>query len=267
MSYQKEYLATITMKHILLIFILWLSTPHLSEACSCFGASDFISTVTNKDYPPDLIVRGVKTGDHHYGMRFMIKEVLKGQLSQSTITVWGDNGGLCRVYTSGFSTGEELVLALYKTDQMGNRITVPEYPENLEKAGDYHLSVCGVHFVRVENNRMSGAITESQSYMNYADFKELLGVHKPMPAEGEAFLIYPNPAPFGQFKIAYQLSDADDLTISVYNVIGSEVKNYQVALLSDKGTIEIDAQDISKGIYFIDIQAKGYRHRQKILVL
>lgn len=255
------------MKHILLFFLLWISTLSVSEACSCFGDSDFISIVQDKNYSPDLIVRGVKTADHYYGMKFRIKEVLKGQETRSTITVWGDNGALCRVYTSGFSAGEELILALYKTDKMGNSIAASEYPEDLEKDGDYHLSICGVHFLKIENNQVSGQITKSQSHIGYAGFKKLLGVDEPMPAEGKAFLIYPNPAPFGQFKIAYQLSGADELTISVYNVLGSEVKNYQVALLSAKGTIEIDAQDIREGVYFVDIQAKGYRHQQKIVVL
>ena len=255
------------MKHILLFTLLWIGTAPVAEACSCIGGSDFASIVHDQNYAPDLVVRGVKTADHYYSMKFRIKEVLKGQETRSTITVWGDNGGLCRVYTSGFSNGEELILGLYKTDKMGNRITVPEYPENLEKDGDYHLSICGVHFLKIVNNQVSGQITKYQSHMDYSGFKKLLDVDEPMPAEGKAFLIYPNPAPFGQFKIAYQLSSADELTISVYNVLGSEVKNYQVALLSANGTIEIDAQDLREGVYFVDIQAKGYRHQQKIVVL
>jgi hypothetical protein len=104
--------------------------------------------------------------------------------------------------------------------------------------------------------------------MNYSEFKKLIGVSEPAPAlpEGEAFLVYPNPAPSGQFNIGYHLPHVNELTISLYNVIGKEVKKFIVRLTDDKGTIEVDAHTVSDGVYYVDIQAKGYRHQEKIIV-
>ena len=92
-------------------------------------------------------------------------------------------------------------------------------------------------------------------------------VKQPTLPEGKAFLVYPNPAPAGQFNIIYHLPDVSELTVSMYNVIGSEVKKIKVKLTKEKGTIEVDAHALSDGIYYIDIQAKGYRHQEKIIVL
>jgi hypothetical protein len=255
-----------TMKYILPIIILWIIAAPITKACSCMGGSDFISTISDNNFSPDLIVRGVKTNDHYYGMNFRIKEVLKGQETRSVINIWGDNGALCRVYTSGFLTGGELILALYKTDQMGNSIRASEYPENLEREGDYHLSICGAHFLEVKNNQVNGAITTSKTHMYYAEFKKLIGVSEPTLPEGEALMLYPNPAPSGQFNITYHLPDVTELTISLYNVIGKEVKKFIVSLADEKGTIEVDAHTLSNGVYYVDIQAKGYRHQEKIIV-
>lgn len=255
------------MKKLILLFVLSTTITHLSEACSCNGSPNFINVITNNNFSPELIVRGVKIADHYYGMKFRIQEVLKGQETRSDIIVWGDNGALCRVSTSGFAKGEELILALYPTDKMGNDIRAPEYPENLEKEGDYHLSICGVHYLALDNNRVRGQITESNTLMNYTDFKHLLGVKEAAPAEGEAFLVYPNPAPFGQFKISYHLPNTQALTISVYNVLGKEVKKYQVDLPAEKGTLEIDAKDVSDGVYFIEIAGKGLKKMERIIFL
>ncbi len=255
------------MKHILPVFIFWMCAVQVADACSCIGGRDFITVVTDADYPPDLIVRGVKTSDYYYGMKFRVSEVLQGEASQSEITVWGDNGALCRVYTSGFKKGEELILALYRTDKMGNSISAPEHPDNLEKDGHYVLSVCGTHFLQVGHHQVTGNITTDRKQMDYAEFKMLLGVAEPVPDEGKAFLVYPNPATFGQLKISYHLPNIHALTISLYSVLGNEVKKYQVDVIHDKGILEIDTRDISNGIYFIDLQAKGYRHQEKIIVL
>jgi len=257
----------ITMKHILLFFLLWVSATHASKACSCSGPSDFISTVSKQNFPPGLIVRGEKTADHHYGMKFRIKEVLKGEENRSEITVWGDNGALCRVYASGFAVGEELILALYKTDKMGNSISASEYPENLEKDGDYALSICGVHYLRAKNSQVTGPITASESSMHYTKFKHHLGVTEPVPGEGEAFLVYPNPARFGLFKISYNLPETTELTVSLYNVIGMEVKKLQFDLLKESGTIEIDTQDVRTGVYFVEITGEGLKKTERIIIL
>ncbi len=92
-------------------------------------------------------------------------------------------------------------------------------------------------------------------------------VKQPTLPEGKSFLVYPNPAPSGQFNILYHLPVNTELTVTMYNVIGSEVKKFKVNLTKEKGTIEVDAHTLSDGIYYVDIQAKGYRHQEKIIVM
>lgn len=75
-------------------------------------------------------------------MEVEIVEVYKGNESRKTITVWGDNGILCRPYLSEFKEQEYFVIAFYKSGSFrGN---------DGEKESDYFISVCGAYWLNVD---------------------------------------------------------------------------------------------------------------------
>lgn len=67
--------------------------------------------------------------------------------------------------------------------------------------------------------------------------------------------IYPNPTS-GELFVEMNLSDAQDFTISIINILGQTVKEV-TQIQSNESKIKIDLSDKNAGIYFITIKAKS----------
>jgi len=85
-------------------------------------------------------------------MEVKVLEVLKGKESRKNIRIWGDNGAQCRPYVSGFPQGTEWVFAI-------RRIRQDSAAPDLEKRGDYDLSVCGGYWLQVEGEQAKGDVS------------------------------------------------------------------------------------------------------------
>lgn len=148
-------------KALLLTLALWVSS-FTASACSCAPNSpnNYCLTVSS-DSSIRTIILAQKIADYHYGMYVKLISVISGSTPQDTILVWGDHGGLCRVFTSIFGNGDTLVLALQQCDTAGNVMVNPQYPPNLESAADYQLSICGVYHLTVNNGYVQGPVTNA----------------------------------------------------------------------------------------------------------
>ncbi len=74
------------------------------------------------------------------------------RLKRRRIRIWGDNGALCRPYVSGFARGTEWIFAIAPlASTKGDPGSAP---------GDYSINGCGAYWLRVENGRIRGHITE-----------------------------------------------------------------------------------------------------------
>lgn len=130
------------------LFSAALFSPFTSQACDC--AMELPSTLCETLDPdwaePDVVVLGVKVEEVYYGMRVRLLQVFDGNVTEGdTITVWGDNGALCRWYVGTWAVGDTVVWALHNTDFLGNEITAG-FPPDLEQPGDYHISACGTYW-------------------------------------------------------------------------------------------------------------------------
>jgi hypothetical protein len=80
-------------------------------------------------------------------MEVELIEVYKGTESRKTVTVWGDNGNLCRPYLSEFKEGQYYLIAfnIDKKNQMNT---------------EYAISSCGTYWLNVDfiNSLVSGDI-------------------------------------------------------------------------------------------------------------
>ncbi len=90
---------------------------------------------------------------------------------------------------------------------------------------------------------------------------------KPLPQQFSLLPLYPNP--FNpQTNICYQLPQAAQVTIKVFNLVGQLVK-----ILLDENkpagqyTLSWNATDLASGIYFVSLQAGNYHQVQKCLLL
>ena len=249
-----NYLKLITSTFV--FFALFgLSQPAL-KACSCWGPYDFCSTMSEGGTPL-LIVSAVKLSDYEHGMKIQILEVLAGTETRQNVTVWGDNGFLCRVYTGGFTIGDTLIMAL------GNAWS--GFIE-IESEDDYELSICGLHYLRQSGGMVSGNINGEMGSMPYADFvnnlDECLGVSTSaggaapvdwfpqMVQEPNGIKILPTP-------------ELEPLVFSL-EIFDTSGKRLQY---SETGQTYINTQYLSAGIYIIRLQTtKGILSRKVRIV-
>lgn len=230
-------------------------------ACSCIGIPTFCETISGT-YPPDLIVQARKIEDVYYGMRISVIQVLMGEEGRKELTVWGDNGGLCRLYTGGFGIGDTLILALSQTDQMGNRITVPEFPPDLEQEDDYHLSGCGVFQLDVRQGMVVGAISAGISSLPYADFiKRLRDQTCKLSVYQPEFNVVPSPTQ-GTLYIALDPFFRQNANLRITDMQGRRVLDIQEI----EEYLEIDVRSWASGIYYVELDYGPIDFRKKVWV-
>ena len=120
-----------------------LALPLRMEACTCTWAGPLLQVGPGAE----LIVRAKvlrhfdRSREVDRAMEVEVIEVLKGSARARRIRIWGDDGGQCRPYVSGFKVGTEWIFAV-------NRLK-----------DDYAISVCGEYWARVEGDVVSGRLT------------------------------------------------------------------------------------------------------------
>lgn len=218
---------------LLLISIFSLGIQNTNLACSCSGPQTFCATVSGQ-LDKVLIVRGKKTKQVEHGMDFEIMDILNGTESKKNIRVWGDPGHLCRLYTSNFEIGEEVILALHKIDYEPSHFFCCEN----EEKGDYIISVCGVYSIRVSD----------QSAMR--DAEECLGEGL-VKCDFPILHYYPNPTRnFVTINSPVDLKDHSG-DLQILNLKGQVVFEYaDIHSIYDNGAITMNLSALPKGIYF-----------------
>lgn len=155
-----------------LAILLLLGTPGISTACDCSIElpGSFCETMDPQWLEPDIVVLGVKIDEVYYGMHVRVLQVFDGAVSEGdTITVWGDNGALCRWYVGNWSVGDTAIWGFNDTDFLGNEIT-SGFPPDLEQPGDYHISFCGTYWLPYANGMVSGGIAPGVSSAPIEEF-------------------------------------------------------------------------------------------------
>ncbi len=240
-----------TFKNFTLSCCLFFIGLNASLACSCFPtAEEFCETII-ADSSIDLVVKAVKTADIYYGMEIEITEVLMGVESQSAITVWGDNGALCRVFTDEFEIGEVIYLALHKTDFAGNLIPNFNYPLDLEQNGDYILSVCGKYY---EEDSVDGSST-ALTIANNCPFTMTTDVETSTIGQLE---IFPNPVT-DRLNIK---TDNPLETVQMFSATGKLIKEQEIT----GSTTMLDLSNLNNGVYFIVLNDGNAEEVRKVVV-
>lgn len=145
-----------------------------ASACECAGPPTFCESLDGPWSDPDIVVLGVKLDEVYYGMHVKVLEVFAGDVqAEDTLMVWGDNGALCRWYVQTWNTGDTVVWAFHNTDFMGNFITAG-FPPDLEHAGDYHISVCGIFWLDYANGVVNGQLEPGVSIMPLVELQTLV---------------------------------------------------------------------------------------------
>ena len=160
---------------VLTIFILTFSLS--TYACDCDSQGEFLKVAPKTKLVALIKVNRYLTFKDIYNkptpmsMEVEIIEIYKGKEARKTITVWGDNGALCRPYLSRFDIGKYYVIAFDE----GSDLT--EINANkTEKKTDYSISVCGDYWLNVDFKKKiaTGSVTDKQTQIKLADLKSKL---------------------------------------------------------------------------------------------
>ena len=110
--------------------VLLLAFPAVAQACRCATGAPFEEASQRSPVivQARVIAYGDVLGDIPTSMTVEVVRVLKGEVRERRMKVWGDPGNLCRPYVSRFPIGTEWVFALDARSA---------------------ISICGVHWLRV----------------------------------------------------------------------------------------------------------------------
>jgi hypothetical protein len=157
----------------LLLTIAILTFGQLTFACDCGSQGDFLKVAGKTQFVALVKVSKYLTFKDIYNekmpmsMEVEIIEVYKGKETRKKVTVWGDNGILCRPYLSKFRTGKYYVIAFYNASETSRGLA----SEN-EKATDYSISVCGEYWLDADiHNKI--AVSPTTEYKTHIKLKEL----------------------------------------------------------------------------------------------
>ncbi|HET6995637.1 MAG TPA: hypothetical protein VFI06_11680 [Chitinophagaceae bacterium] len=163
------------MRRITTLLGFWLIFPQakqLAPACECNSNGPFL-TVAPKAALVSLVkvnrflsyqnISDIKTP---LSMEAELVDLYKGQEKRRLITVWGDNGILCRPYLSAFKEGNYYVIAF---DSTGRR-------SGDEKKGDYWISICGTYWLSVDTaaRKATGSIDDRNSSLELSKIRQHL---------------------------------------------------------------------------------------------
>ncbi len=235
-------------KHLhLVIFIASLCNVQILLACSCIAASDFCSTIANREgelSPKISIVRIVIEQNEQNVVIARMTDHLGGTLPKNNVlTINGGNGGNCIMIVSDFNVGEEYILAA----------NYSEYHDT------YSLTACGIPFLMIQNEIVTGKISGKIKQIPYHKLGEILSCQVINPTNlNQKVAVFPtitkditnivlNDLHSNSIKVAWDLISMDGRLIRT-----SDVEEYNI---SEK--IPIDLSYLPKGIYLLRIRNEG----------
>lgn len=246
----------------LLLLLITINTNAAIQACSCFGNNSYCETLGPQQFlNPDATALVVKLSDVHYGITVKVVQTFGGSLlPNDTLTVWGDNGALCRIGVNGITIGDTMVFGLNETDFAGNTIWNSQYPPDLEEPGHYMVSVCGVYALNFINGMVVGWITAPVTQtMTIGEFEAVVvgcatGMGVPETSTGPDLIVrYTGEGPMLQLPEEYGKA-----TLTVYDALGAAVLKRSW----DGNTLALNS--FAPGLYLVEVNTTSGSVLKKI---
>lgn len=235
------------MKILLTIFLFCLVNFQVVMACRCTSAPDFCSTIANPEGELIHRVSVVRIVVEQNDLNVMIARMtdfLGGTLPESNIlTINGGAGSDCVMSLGRFNAGDEYILAA----------------EYIEYNDAYSLTACGIPYLMVQNEIVTGKISGKIKQIPYHNLGEILSCKVINPTRlNQKVGVFPtltkditniifNEGHSNSVSIAWDLIGMDGKLI-----ITSAIKEYDI---SEK--IPIDINFLPKGVYLLRIRNQG----------
>ena len=158
----------------LILTLSFLLAGHLIYACDCGSQGEFLTVAPKSEFvalvkvTKYLSFKDIYDKQTPMSMEVEVLEVYKGKETRKTLTVWGDNGILCRPYLSQFDTGKYYVIAFYKASD-GSKGHVHQD----ERPTDYAISICGDYWLGADISKQKaiGLVTNKQREIGFSELK------------------------------------------------------------------------------------------------
>ena len=237
------------MKTLFVIAIAFLVSAQ-AYCCSCMQPSTYCASLKQEN--ADIVVLAYKVMDMQHGMKIKVVQVIDGTEIRDTLTVWGDNGILCRIYTASFAINDTLVFGLHNCDLLGG--------VTLEQTDHYQISVCGIYWLAYSKGVVSGSIGSGVNSLSLNAFQQYHFGCLPVGVEDHtsSFKLYPNPF---SYSTTIELPSFEPYTLSIYDILGNKVREEQVS-----GKTVIERGDLTKGIYIIEVSSASHTYEGKLFV-
>ena len=240
------------MKTIFVIAISFLLSLQ-AYSCSCMQPSTYCASLQQAD--ADIVILAYKVMDMQYGMKIKVVQVLNGTEIRDTLTVWGDNGALCRLATSYFAINDTLVFGLHNCDLMGNLIG----GSTLEQTDHYHISACGIYWLDYSNGIVSGNIDNGLTSLSLNAFKQYGCMPVGLEDHTPSLKLYPNPF---STSTTIELPSFEPHILSIYDILGNKLREEIVS-----GKTVIERGDFTKGIYIFEVRSASHTYEGKLMVV
>lgn len=235
------------MKILLTIILFCLCNFHVVYACRCTPSSNFCSTIMTREGEVSSrvsVVRVIVEKKAHQELIVKMTDFLGGLFpANNTIRIQGGNGGNCLLEIDCFHVGDELILAA-------------EY----SKAYDtYSLTLCGVPFLMVKDEMVSGKIAGELTEIAYHKLGDVISCRLLNTTRlKDRVRIFPNiTADVVNITIGPQNLSPVTVAWDVVSLDGKIIQTSQMKEYYPNERIPIDLGDKPQGIYFLRIRNPG----------
>ncbi len=131
--------------------VLLFVATHAAFACDCDYGGEFLRVARASEFVALVKMTRYLQFDSTFrrpmplSMEVEVIDVYKGKETRKKLTVWGDNGMLCRPYLSNFDAGKHYLIAFDKAYD-GSKGSVHKN----ERPTDYEISNCGEYWLTAD---------------------------------------------------------------------------------------------------------------------
>ncbi len=230
----------------ILTLLLLVQAIGTAFACSCLRIETFCETfalVDSDEYPTVIITARVEAVSQAQ-LELKVFQAIYGTVSESTLTITTGNGSLCLVNAEQFKSGDTYLFLLRKFGEGA--------------AEEFSLSSCGVTYLPVKGNKVSGPIAPNKKSMSLSnfdpDFCRIVNKIKVLPNPADQFL-----------NIQIETRELIKADLKIFDVVGRLIS--QKAIEGQKGVkIVHDIQALSRGLYLVQISTGGAQQTFRIVV-
>lgn len=237
--------------------IAFLLQTEILRACTCAYIGTFCETITfnSEEISQNLcVIRGTVIAQEPDKMKVRVVEHLGGAIPiGSEIFILSGNGANCAEFTGGFEIGKDFVFGM----NIGWGIN----------SDLYSLTICGVSFLRINDETVEGRIAPGINSINYSKMGTINDCGKLSVFQKIGLLsIYPTLTTLGP-SIFLDNNASNNLVIDweMYSNVGQLVAENKSQSFEPGEQFTVDMENYPAGVYFLRIRRSGEKKVFKIV--